>query len=58
MPNKPWPKYKEEAFRMTANRDGICAECEQDIKEGDRIVYDPRHGKAYCEECGKDIIDG
>lgn len=49
MSNKP-------PFWMTAKRDGHCAECEGDIMERDRIVYDPEEFKAYCSVCGVDVI--
>ena len=46
----------EATFWMTAKRDGFCAECEGDIKTGDRIVYDTAEFKAYCGVCGEDVI--
>ena len=45
----------DEPFWMTAKRDGHCAECEDDITQGDRMVYDPSHYKAYCSDCGEEI---
>jgi hypothetical protein len=43
-------------FWMTAKRDGYCAECETDIRSGERIVYDAEDFKAYCKVCGEDVI--
>lgn len=42
-------------FWMTAKRDGECAECESDIRAGDRIVWDKDAFKAYCADCGVEI---
>ena len=43
-------------FWMAAKRDGDCAECEGDIVTGDRMVYDADKRKAYCKECGVELI--
>jgi len=37
---------------MVSKRNGVCSECEQDINEGDQIVWDPKEYKAYCMDCG------
>ena len=42
-------------FWMTAKRDGECAECEDAILKGERIVWDPEEFKAYCMACGVDV---
>lgn len=41
---------------MTSKRDGQCKECENDIPEGTRMVYDPDKYKAYCRTCGEEMI--
>jgi hypothetical protein len=46
----------KDAFWMTATRDGICHECEWDIRKGDRMVYDPDEFHAFCTPCGEDLI--
>lgn len=43
-------------FWMTAKFDSICAECENQIVEGERIVYAPDEYKAYCSTCGIDLV--
>ncbi len=43
-------------FWMDAKRDGLCAECEGDIRQGDRMVWDAEEFKAYCKVCGEDVI--
>ena len=43
-------------FWMTSKRDGYCAECEGDIRSGERIVWDSAEFKAYCKVCGEDVI--
>lgn len=40
---------------MTAKRDGECAECEGDIREGERMVWDTTEFKAYCKDCGEEV---
>jgi hypothetical protein len=55
---KSEPDDKNPAFWMQAKRDGKCAECGYFIMEGDRMVWDTKENKAYCEQCGGDIIDG
>lgn len=42
-----------EYFWMSAKYDGKCAECEDAIAEGDRIVWSVEERKAYCEACGE-----
>lgn len=42
-------------FWMSAKRDGECAECEIELAEGDRIVYDSEAFKAYCSICGEEV---
>ncbi len=44
-----------EPFWMTAKHDGKCAECSENIFEGDRMVWDKDEHKAYCGECGEEI---
>jgi hypothetical protein len=39
---------------MTAKRDGKCAECEDPIETGDRMVWDPESYKGFCSSCGTD----
>jgi len=43
-------------FEMTATRDGECVECEVEIFEGDKLIWDPKEHKAYCESCGEDLL--
>jgi hypothetical protein len=43
-------------IQMEARYDGHCAECEEDIVEGDPIVWDIKERKAYCETCGKEYL--
>jgi hypothetical protein len=43
-------------FLMTATQDGECAECEIEILEGDKMIWDPKEHKAYCESCGEDML--
>lgn len=43
-------------FKMTAKRDGECAECLIPHDEGDRIVWDPKEFKAYCLDCGEEVL--
>lgn len=45
-----------DTFWMTAKRDGECAECEGDIKAGERMAWDAKNFKAYCSDCGEDIV--
>lgn len=45
-----------EMFWMTAKRDGCCGECEGDIREGERMVYEPDAFRAYCAACGAEAI--
>ena len=40
---------------ITAKYDGACTECEQDIKAGQRIVFD--RGQTYCNYCGVEVDD-
>lgn len=42
-------------FWMNAKKDGRCAECEDDIRQGDRIVWDSDEYKAYCKDCGEEV---
>lgn len=42
--------------RMEAKFDSHCEECEEDILEGDQMVYDTLERKAYCAECGESLI--
>lgn len=42
-------------FWMTSKRDGQCAECIEEIFEGDRMVWDTDNKKAYCADCGEEI---
>jgi hypothetical protein len=46
------------AFWMTAKRDGKCAECEGDINQGERMVWDRDARKGYCGTCGPDTKAG
>lgn len=41
---------------MRAKRDGKCAECGEDLFEGDDIVWDPKERKAYCTTCGEEVL--
>jgi predicted SprT family Zn-dependent metalloprotease len=41
---------------MTAKYDSQCAECEGRIEKGDRMVYDVEAHKAYCRECGRQLV--
>jgi hypothetical protein len=43
-------------FWMNAKRESDCAECTITILEGDRMVYDTETFKAFCEECGEEVI--
>jgi len=43
-------------FEMTATLDGECAECETELFEGDRIIWDPKEHKVYCQSCGEDLL--
>lgn len=43
-------------YWMKAKKDGKCAECRAEIYEGDKIVWDPKEYKAYCETCGEDVM--
>lgn len=40
---------------MSAKYDSKCVECESDIYEDDRIVWDTNERKAYCSDCGKEV---
>lgn len=42
-------------IQMTATRDGVCTECEDDIIEGDLMFWDTQEYKAYCHTCGKEL---
>ena len=48
------------AFWMNAKFNSRCAECENDIVEGDRIVFDPDaknpKKKGFCAECGVEVV--
>jgi RNase P subunit RPR2 len=33
-----------------------CSECEEPIYEGDSIVWDIKERKAYCKECGEELM--
>lgn len=46
-----------EPYEMQAKHDGECSECGEDILEGDDIVWDPHEGKAYCMNCGQELLD-
>lgn len=50
------PRRTEEPFWMNAKYDGKCAECHDPVYEGERIVWDPDVGRAYCGNCGYDYI--
>jgi hypothetical protein len=44
-------------FWMTAKKDGKCSECGARIeKDFSRIVWDTERFRAYCADCGPDII--
>lgn len=36
---------------MTAKKDGHCAECDDDIITGQRMVWDPIKFDAFCGPC-------
>lgn len=40
---------------MDARFNSKCRECEEDILEGDPIIYDTKEKKAYCVPCGKEL---
>lgn len=44
---------------MNAKYNSNCAECKEEIQEGDRIVYEQAEkgglSRAYCKECGTDV---
>ena len=42
-------------FWMTSKHDGQCAECSEEIFEGDRMVWDRENKKAYCADCGEEV---
>jgi hypothetical protein len=51
------PHRDEDApHKMIAKRDGECAECEQELVEGDEIIWDPKEYKAYCIPCGEELL--
>lgn len=43
-------------FWMNARYDGKCHECEEEIFEGDRIVFNRVTRKIYCKTCGVEAI--
>lgn len=43
--------------KMTAKKEGNCAECRTSIEEHDTIYYDYAAKKAYCQECGKELSE-
>lgn len=51
-------RHEEEdrPFIMKAKRDGQCTECDTDIFEGEEMVWDPKEFKAYCMDCGVDVL--
>lgn len=49
-------KDEDAPFKMRAKRDGECAECETELLEGEQIVWDPKEFKAYCLECGEELL--
>ena len=42
------------ALKRGTIRRGHCAECGQVIEAGDRMVWDAKDFKAYCQDCGED----
>jgi hypothetical protein len=44
-------------FSVLAKYKGRCWECNDDILEGDSIVYDSKEKKTYCKDCGKDLTE-
>lgn len=42
---------------INAKYSGKCAECDHQIDEGDRVLFNPDESKVYCETCGFDVED-
>jgi ribosomal protein S27E len=40
---------------IRAKYNSNCAECESDIEEGERIVFDTETRKIYCNDCGEEV---
>ena len=34
---------------------GSCKECETEIKEGEKVLYEPEFKRAYCRACGIEL---
>jgi hypothetical protein len=58
MTNLQWEKERMEPRWLTARFSQRCVECKELICEGDRMVWDPKDRKAYCEFCGDEVING
>ena len=39
----------------TAKYESDCAECTCVILQGDKMLYDTKYKKAYCDTCGVEI---
>lgn len=49
--------YEDERYvRMRAKYPGECFECEDDILEGDDMIWDTKDFKAYCTDCGEQLL--
>lgn len=46
----------EPIYTMTAKRDGVCAECEGDVRQGELMVWDSIYRRTYCLDCGTELL--
>lgn len=50
------PEEDPRFYKMLSRRAGECAECEQDIRLSELIIWDSEDRKAYCHDCGLSLI--
>lgn len=50
-------KNKARFVLCEAKFTGKCKECSTRINEGENIVYDTQERKAYCVDCGNDLLE-
>lgn len=53
--NQNLDRYVKLASKLEQSR---CSECCELIYEGDSIVWDIKERKAYCKECGEELLNG
>jgi ribosomal protein S27E len=46
----------ERFLTIEAKFNSKCHECEEDLYEGDNIIFDTKYKKAYCLKCGKEMM--